>query len=394
MIRNNYEAMLFMRESVGSRITPDIILELQRILTEGTLDNPDAAGRVQLPDEERVAVLDRRDGTVLHTPPPADELPARLKAFCDFANDSLEAGPFVHPVVRAIILHFWAGQPRDERRPGALSAVHGQRAAERLDAVAQTAQPRAAQQSAPPTPSSATSTTALPLVCATLTRTSEARVLGRVGERLRDQVVRRRLDRRGQALLELGAQVDRGAAPGRRASRAPARALCRTGSPGGCRAPARAAPRAPRKRSLEACSSSSAARGSPSASLRSAIRSSSRQRDQPLLRAVVQVALDPAPRLVAGLHDAGARVGELLARLRVGQGLGDQLGEAGDSGARSPPATAPARRSRRSPRPTGARRGGSASRPPRGSRAAAASSRSRPPRTRSRRRARAGRCGG
>ena len=109
MIRNNYEAMLFMRESVGSRITPDIILELQRILTEGTLDNPDAAGRVQLPDEERVAVLDRRDGTVLHTPPPADELPARLKAFCDFANDSLEAGPFVHPVVRAIILHFWLG---------------------------------------------------------------------------------------------------------------------------------------------------------------------------------------------------------------------------------------------------------------------------------------------
>ena len=32
-----------------------------------------------------------------------------------------------------------------------------------------------------------------------------------------------------------------------------------------------------------------------------------RERDEPLLRAVVQVALDAAPRLVAGLDDADAR---------------------------------------------------------------------------------------
>jgi len=109
MIINNYKATLFMRESAGRQLTPQLIFELHRILTDGTLDNPDAAGRLQRPDEERVAVLDRNDGSLLHQPPPAEQLPDRIQAFCDFANDSYEDGVFVHPVVRAVILHFWLG---------------------------------------------------------------------------------------------------------------------------------------------------------------------------------------------------------------------------------------------------------------------------------------------
>jgi len=106
MILNNYRALQYMRE-MGQALTPAVVLELQRILTDGTLDNPDAAGRLQRPDEERIAVLDRTDGTVIHTPPPAEQLPARLAAMCDFANEDVEAGPFMHPVVRAIVLHLW-----------------------------------------------------------------------------------------------------------------------------------------------------------------------------------------------------------------------------------------------------------------------------------------------
>ncbi len=57
-----------MREGIGDTLAPEAVLELQRILTEGTLDNPDAAGRLQRPDEDRVAVFDRNDGELLHTP--------------------------------------------------------------------------------------------------------------------------------------------------------------------------------------------------------------------------------------------------------------------------------------------------------------------------------------
>ena len=55
------------------------------------------------------------------------------------------------------------------------------------------------------------------------------------------------------------------------------------------------------------------------------------QRHQLLLRAVVEVALEPPPRLVAGPHDAGPRGGEVRARLGVGERLRGKLGEVADA---------------------------------------------------------------
>jgi Fic family protein len=108
MIANNYRALQFMREEMGDLLSTESILELHRILTEGTLDNPSAAGRLQRPDEERVAVYDRDDDErPIHRPPPADQLPERMRLLCNFANEADDAGQFIHPVVRAILLHFW-----------------------------------------------------------------------------------------------------------------------------------------------------------------------------------------------------------------------------------------------------------------------------------------------
>lgn len=107
MIFNNYRALQFMRDGLGDRLEPDGVLELHRILTEGTLDNPDAAGRLQRPDEERIAVYDRATGNLVHRPPPADQLPGRLSKLCDFANEPADADRFIHPAVRGILLHFW-----------------------------------------------------------------------------------------------------------------------------------------------------------------------------------------------------------------------------------------------------------------------------------------------
>jgi Fic family protein len=106
MIANNFRAMQFIREHVTDPLTPDLVLEVQRIVTEGTLDHPEDAGRLQLPGDTRVRVWGDND-QVLHTPPPAEELPERLVAMCDFANGGGKG--FVHPVVRAVLLHFWLG---------------------------------------------------------------------------------------------------------------------------------------------------------------------------------------------------------------------------------------------------------------------------------------------
>lgn len=107
MIANNYRALQFMREEMGRTLTPEAILDLHRIVTEGTLDDPGAAGRLQRPGERRVAVFDRDDGEPIHSPPPAEQLPERIRLLCDFANEGDGSERFVHPVIRAILLHFW-----------------------------------------------------------------------------------------------------------------------------------------------------------------------------------------------------------------------------------------------------------------------------------------------
>jgi Fic family protein len=106
MIANNYRAIRLIKEMDGD-LTPDAVLALHRVVTEGTLDDPSAAGRLQRAGEDRVAVFDRDDDQApIHIPPPAEQLPERLDALCEFANAD-DDDRFVHPVVRAILLHFW-----------------------------------------------------------------------------------------------------------------------------------------------------------------------------------------------------------------------------------------------------------------------------------------------
>ena len=106
MILNNYQAMAAIRDIQDESLTVERVLGLHRQLTEGTLDNPDAAGRLQMPEENRVTVADNATGRVAHVPPPAEELPERMKALVRFANAEDE-DHFVHPVIRGIVLHFW-----------------------------------------------------------------------------------------------------------------------------------------------------------------------------------------------------------------------------------------------------------------------------------------------
>jgi Fic family protein len=107
MIFNNYRAMEHLRSLRDAPLTHGGILELHRMLTEETLDNPEDAGRLRQSDD--VVVVDVRDNTPLHHPPTWVELPERMRRVCAFANTDEAALPFVHPVLRAILLHFMIG---------------------------------------------------------------------------------------------------------------------------------------------------------------------------------------------------------------------------------------------------------------------------------------------
>jgi Fic family protein len=105
MIVNNYMTMRRIMELKDKPLSPDMVLQIHREISDGALDAADGAGRFRRPDEN-IKISDEIEGTVFHTPPPAAELPARLEVMCDFANGKTPDF-FVHPVIRGIILHFW-----------------------------------------------------------------------------------------------------------------------------------------------------------------------------------------------------------------------------------------------------------------------------------------------
>ncbi|MCP4348772.1 MAG: Fic family protein [Desulfobacterales bacterium] len=104
MILNNYHAMQFIRDYKDDDLTRSVIFELHRIVTEKTLDNPNKAGVLRTKDDD-IHVVNGMASKVLHTPPNASDLEKRLDNICEFANGASGSG-FIHPVIRAITLHF------------------------------------------------------------------------------------------------------------------------------------------------------------------------------------------------------------------------------------------------------------------------------------------------
>lgn len=104
MIFNNYLTMQQITKLKDQPLSPQMVFDIHKLVTEKTLSDPTGAGRFRRADE--VMVVGDDFGEVFHTPPPSDQLETRLKEMCDFANGKTP-NFFVHPVVRAIILHFW-----------------------------------------------------------------------------------------------------------------------------------------------------------------------------------------------------------------------------------------------------------------------------------------------
>jgi Fic family protein len=83
-----------------------MLCHLQEVLTNDTLDKPDAAGRFRR-DDEKIIVQDSRTGEPVYFPPAASTIPDRVNEICKFAN--AKSVPFIHPILKAIVLHFAIG---------------------------------------------------------------------------------------------------------------------------------------------------------------------------------------------------------------------------------------------------------------------------------------------
>ena len=103
MILNNYRTIRTIASLLDEPVTPSLLLTLQTSLTDGTLRNPDDAGRFRGPEDD--IVVGDHSGGIVFVPPPADRLREELDHLCEYAN--ADGTDFVHPAIKACILHFW-----------------------------------------------------------------------------------------------------------------------------------------------------------------------------------------------------------------------------------------------------------------------------------------------
>lgn len=107
MIINNYKAMLFIKNDlINQELSFENLFELQKIITEGTLDDVSYEWRLRK-DSDKIEVLDWITWKTYHIPPSEKFLNEEIKKLIDYANDK-ETG-FTHPFIKAIIIHFWIG---------------------------------------------------------------------------------------------------------------------------------------------------------------------------------------------------------------------------------------------------------------------------------------------
>jgi len=106
MIVNSYRTIQLLRQRLGAPLSTNLLFEVQENMTRDTLEDPSAAGRFRA-IEENIRVVDVRDSETVFVPPRADHLPQRMAELVEFANAPAEGDSFIHPLVKAAILHFW-----------------------------------------------------------------------------------------------------------------------------------------------------------------------------------------------------------------------------------------------------------------------------------------------
>ena len=101
MILNNYNTIRYLSAHKDQGLTPELLLNIHKQITENTLDNPEDEGRFRTDDN--IFVVNGITGEVAHDPPSYKQIKDSIIQLCIFIN---EDKTFIHPIIKAIILHF------------------------------------------------------------------------------------------------------------------------------------------------------------------------------------------------------------------------------------------------------------------------------------------------
>ena len=104
MIYNNFQTIQYLSAHTGEPLSTELILRIHALMTDKTLDNPEDCGRFR--QNNNVVVENAITHEIVHTPPSFTEIPDSIEWLAEFANSD-DSGIFIHPVLKAIIIHFF-----------------------------------------------------------------------------------------------------------------------------------------------------------------------------------------------------------------------------------------------------------------------------------------------
>ncbi len=111
MIYNNFITMKAISEKFkNEKLSLDVLFDIHRMLTVGTTTLKESEqGRFRF-DSDHIVITKSDDPAIIsYVTPPMKFVEKELKNLIAFANDELEEENFIHPVIKAIMLHFWVG---------------------------------------------------------------------------------------------------------------------------------------------------------------------------------------------------------------------------------------------------------------------------------------------
>ncbi|MBG9992010.1 Fic family protein [Pseudoalteromonas sp. NZS37] len=107
MILSNWNLMQFALDNLDRELSIEFIQEFNHIATEKTCENDHIPGMLR--SKEIEVAKNNAEGEVTHKAPDAKVVDKLLNDLCKYANTNHENVHYIHPVFKAIVIHFMIG---------------------------------------------------------------------------------------------------------------------------------------------------------------------------------------------------------------------------------------------------------------------------------------------
>lgn len=104
MIINNYLTMQYIVDNKNMKMDKQQLLYIHKKITHETLENPIYEGSFRTTNDVHVA--DIVSDELIYQPPRYDKIDLLIDQLCQFCNDENYTNYFIHPIIKAIIIHY------------------------------------------------------------------------------------------------------------------------------------------------------------------------------------------------------------------------------------------------------------------------------------------------